>query len=173
MLKSYSFVCSCKFHPLVRKSTLPFPAFGNSNSVSPPHRRANTSLSKPCPNSTFPEHSIYSKDFNAKNRDVIEHYLEEQGQFVTPKNMSKTQYVSLSISLSFLQKKPLQLFYALRANNKCMGSEPVTITKTMSLIVFVFTSTTPITKVHHGPEIPVSSNEFISAVLLCSIFHID
>ena len=45
-------------------------------------------------------HLLYSKDVNAKNRDVIEYYLEEQGQFVTPKNMSKTQYVPLS----YLQK---------------------------------------------------------------------
>ena len=34
-------------------NTLRFP-FGNLNFVSPPHRRASTSLSKPCPNKTFP-----------------------------------------------------------------------------------------------------------------------
>ena len=34
---------------------LPFPAFGTTlNFESPPHRRAYTSLSKSCPNKTFP-----------------------------------------------------------------------------------------------------------------------
>ena len=40
--------------PVLRENTLPFPAFGNLNFVSPPHRRAETSLSKPCPNKHFP-----------------------------------------------------------------------------------------------------------------------
>ena len=40
---------------LLGKNTLPFPAFfGTLNFVSAPHRRAYTSLSKPCPNKTFP-----------------------------------------------------------------------------------------------------------------------
>ena len=33
---------------------LPFPAFGNLNFVSPPHRRAYTSIPKSCPNIRFP-----------------------------------------------------------------------------------------------------------------------
>ena len=65
-----------------------------------------------------------------KNRDVIEHYLEEQeGQFVTPKDMSKTQCV-IPLSHSY-KKMPPQILGALRANNLiifktslCMGSEP-------------------------------------------------
>ena len=39
---------------LLGKNTLPFPAFGNLNSVSPPHRRAYTSMPKLCPNIRFP-----------------------------------------------------------------------------------------------------------------------
>ena len=35
---------------LLVKNTLPFPAFGNLNFVSPPHRRAYTSIPKSCPN---------------------------------------------------------------------------------------------------------------------------
>ena len=36
------------------KNTLPFLAFGNLNYVSPPHRRAYTSIPKSCPNIRFP-----------------------------------------------------------------------------------------------------------------------
>ena len=65
-----------------------------------------------------------------KNRDVIEHYLkEQQGQFVTPEDMSKTQCV-IPLSLSY-KKMPPQILGALRANNLiifetflCMRSEP-------------------------------------------------
>ena len=39
---------------LLEKNTLPFPAFGNLNFVSPPHRRAYTSIPKSCPNIGFP-----------------------------------------------------------------------------------------------------------------------
>ena len=40
---------------LLRKNTLPFPAFGNYlHFVSPPHRRAYTSMPKLCPNIRFP-----------------------------------------------------------------------------------------------------------------------
>ena len=39
---------------LLRKNTLPFPVFGNLNFVSPPHRRAYTSIPKSCPNIRFP-----------------------------------------------------------------------------------------------------------------------
>ena len=40
---------------LLRKNTLSFPAFGNYlNFVSPPHRRAYTSMPKLCPNIRFP-----------------------------------------------------------------------------------------------------------------------
>ena len=39
---------------LLGKNTLPFPAFGNLNFVSPPHRRAYTSTPKSCPNIRFP-----------------------------------------------------------------------------------------------------------------------
>ena len=40
---------------LLRKNTLPFPAFGNYlNFVSPPHRRAYTSMPKLCRNIRFP-----------------------------------------------------------------------------------------------------------------------
>ena len=45
---------------LLEKNTLPFPAFGNLNFVSPPHRRAYyTSIPKSCPNIRFP----YQQDF--------------------------------------------------------------------------------------------------------------
>ena len=39
---------------LLGKNTLPFPALGNLNFVSPPHRRAYTSIPKSCPNIRFP-----------------------------------------------------------------------------------------------------------------------
>ena len=39
---------------LLGKNTLPFPAFGNLNFVSPPHRRAYTSIPKSSPNIRFP-----------------------------------------------------------------------------------------------------------------------
>ena len=39
---------------LLGKNTLPFPAFGNLNFVSPSHRRAYTSIPKSCPNIRFP-----------------------------------------------------------------------------------------------------------------------
>ena len=39
---------------LLGKNTLPFPAFGNLNFLSPPHRRAYTSIPKSCPNIRFP-----------------------------------------------------------------------------------------------------------------------
>ena len=39
---------------LLVKNTLPFPAFGNLNFVSPTHRRAYTSIPKSCPNIRFP-----------------------------------------------------------------------------------------------------------------------
>ena len=39
---------------LLGKKTLSFPAFGNLNFVSPPHRRAYTSIPKSCPNIRFP-----------------------------------------------------------------------------------------------------------------------
>ena len=39
---------------LLGKNTWPFPAFGNLNFVSPPHRRAYTSIPKSCPNIRFP-----------------------------------------------------------------------------------------------------------------------
>ena len=38
---------------LLGKNALPFPAFGNLNFVSPPHRRAYTSMPKSCTNITF------------------------------------------------------------------------------------------------------------------------
>ena len=38
---------------LLGKNTLPFPAFVNLNFVSPPHRRAYTSIPKSCPNIRF------------------------------------------------------------------------------------------------------------------------
>ena len=44
---------------LIGKNTLPFPAFGNLNFVSPPHRRAYKSIPKSCPNIRFP----YQQDF--------------------------------------------------------------------------------------------------------------
>ena len=49
---------------LLGKNTLPFPAFGNLNFVSPPHRRAYTSMPKSCTNITF----THQQDFSKKNR---------------------------------------------------------------------------------------------------------
>ena len=46
--------------PLLGKNTLPFPAFGNLNFVSPPHRRAYTSIPKSCPNIRFPHQQDFS-----------------------------------------------------------------------------------------------------------------
>ena len=67
---------------------------------------------------------MYSKDFKAKNRDVIEHYyLQQQGGPVF-----NTRVIPLSLSY---KKMPPQILGALRANNLiifktslCMGSEP-------------------------------------------------
>ena len=44
---------------LLGKNTLPFPAFGNLNFVSPPHRRAYTSIPKSCPNIRFPHQQVF------------------------------------------------------------------------------------------------------------------
>ena len=40
---------------------LPFPAFGNLNFVSPPHRRAYTSMPKSCTNITFTHQDVFEK----------------------------------------------------------------------------------------------------------------
>ena len=47
---------------LLEKNTLPFPAFGNLNFVSPSHRRAYTSMPKSCTNITF----THQQDFFEK-----------------------------------------------------------------------------------------------------------
>ena len=44
---------------LLGKNTLPFPAFGNLNFASPPHRRAYTSIPKSCPNIRFPHQQVF------------------------------------------------------------------------------------------------------------------
>ena len=44
---------------LLVKNTLPFPAFGNLNFVSSPHRRAYTSIPKSCPNIRFPHQQYF------------------------------------------------------------------------------------------------------------------
>ena len=54
------------------------------------------------------EHSMYSKDFKAKNRDVIEHYLEQQGP-VCNTQRHEQDAMPCNTSLSFLQKMPLQI----------------------------------------------------------------
>ena len=46
---------------LLGKNTLPFPAFGNLNFVSPPHRRAYTSMPKSCTNITFTHQDFFEK----------------------------------------------------------------------------------------------------------------
>ena len=44
---------------LLGKNTLPFPAFGNFNFVSPPHRRAYTSIPKSGPNIRIPHQDFF------------------------------------------------------------------------------------------------------------------
>ena len=46
---------------LLGKNTLQFPAFGNLNFVSPPHRRAYTSMPKSCTNITFTHQEFFEK----------------------------------------------------------------------------------------------------------------
>ena len=47
-------------------------------------------------------HSIYLKDFNAKNRDLIGHYLEQRGPVCNTQSHEKD--AMCNTSLSFLQK---------------------------------------------------------------------
>ena len=51
-----------------------------------------------------------SKDFKAKNRDVIEHYLEQQGPVLNTQRHEQDEVCNTS--LSFLQKKCLLKFWA-------------------------------------------------------------
>ena len=62
----------------------------------------------------FPNTQMYWKDFSAENRNVIEHFLEEQGQFVRPTLMRdrkrkipdrKSAVSDLAKSFSFREQK--------------------------------------------------------------------
>ena len=53
------------------KNTLPFPAFGNLNFVSPPHRRAYTSMPKSCTNITF----THQQDFFEKIKIFVQDFV--------------------------------------------------------------------------------------------------
>ena len=65
---------SCK--KKILRSTLPFPAFGNLNFVSSPHRRALKSLSKPCPNVGFTY--LQSMDFQREPQSKHHLYCEQE-----------------------------------------------------------------------------------------------
>ena len=56
---------------------------------------------------------MYSKDFKAKNRDAIEHYLEQQGPVCNTQRHE--QDAMCDTSLSFLQKNASSNLGALRA----------------------------------------------------------
>ena len=91
---------------LLRKNTLPFPAFGNLNFVSPPHRRAYTSIPKSCPNTRFP----YQQDFfpirsvtkSSTARFSLENLVEKIKIFVQAfvKDAVYTVWIFICISMS-------------------------------------------------------------------------
>ena len=56
---------------LLGKSMLPFPAFGNLNFVSPPHRRAYTSMPKSCTNITFTHQQDFFKKIDIFGQDFV------------------------------------------------------------------------------------------------------
>ena len=56
---------------LLGKNTLPFPAFGNLNFLSPPHRRAYASMPKSCTNITF----THQQDFFEKIRIFVHDFV--------------------------------------------------------------------------------------------------
>ena len=78
---------------LLGKNTLPFPAFGNLNFVSPAHRRAYTSMPKSCTNITF----THQQDFFEKKQIFVQdfvpirivHVLIESVHNICRQNLSK------------------------------------------------------------------------------------
>ena len=68
---------------LLRKNTLPFPAFGNYlNFVSPPHRRAYTSMPKLCPNIRFPHQQDFFPIRSVTKSSTYENLVEKFKIFV-------------------------------------------------------------------------------------------
>ena len=71
---------------------------------------------------------MYSKDFKAKNRDVIEHYLEQQGSVCNTQRHEQDTMPCTSLSY----KKCLLKFWTnnliIFKTSLCMGAEPNTST---------------------------------------------
>ena len=67
---------------LLGKNTLPFPAFGNLNFVSPPHRRAYTSIPKSCPNIRFPHQQDFFPIRSVTKSSTDENLVEKFKIFV-------------------------------------------------------------------------------------------
>ena len=67
---------------LLGKNTLPFPAFGNLNFVSPPHRRAYTSIPKSCPNIRFPHQQDFFPIRSVTKSSMDENLVEKFKIFV-------------------------------------------------------------------------------------------
>ena len=68
---------------------------------------------------------MYSKDFKAKNRDVIEHYLEQEGPVC---NTQRNEQDAMPCNTSLSYKKCLFKFWAnnliIFKTSLCMGAEP-------------------------------------------------
>ena len=67
---------------LLGKNTLPFPAFGNLNFVSPPHRRACASIPKSCPNIRFPHQQDFFPIRSVTKSSTDENLVEKFKIFV-------------------------------------------------------------------------------------------
>ena len=67
---------------LLGKNTLPFPAIGNLNFVSSPHRRAYTSIPKSCPNIRFPHQQDFFLIRSVTKSSTDENLVEKLKIFV-------------------------------------------------------------------------------------------
>ena len=105
---------------LLRKNTLPFPAFGNYlNFVSPPHRRAYTSMPKLCPNIRFPHQQdffpIRSVTKSSTSRFSHENLVEKFKIFVQ-------DFVPIRTALRpFLTRKFFQEILGLEGSQNFLG----------------------------------------------------
>ena len=90
---------------LLGKNTLSFPAFGNLNFVSPPHRRAYTSIPKLCPNIRFPHQQDFfpirsvTKSSTARfsHENLVEKFKIFVQDFVPIRTALRTKNCSLNM----------------------------------------------------------------------------
>ena len=93
---------------LLGKNTLPFPAFGNLNFVSPPHRRAYTSIPKSRPNIRFPHQQDFfpirnvTKSSTARfsHENLVEKFKIFVQDFVPIRTALKIQFFSFQFFFS-------------------------------------------------------------------------